>query len=93
MTWIFEVSVKGAICELNKINFFSRSYKLLMIEIKSKQSYNHVVAWYAMTQSKWKFFFLYYFLLVVAVVEENIDDLKFNTFCGVEGRGEWSVRL
>ena len=58
MTWIFEVSVEGAICEPKKINFFFGSDKLLMIEIKSKRAYNHVHAWYAMTQSKWKYFFL-----------------------------------
>ena len=57
MTWIFEVSVEGAICEPKKINFFYGSDKLLMIEVKSKQVYNHVDVWYAMTQSKWKYFF------------------------------------
>ena len=55
MTWIFEVSVE----EPKKINFFFGSDKLLMIEIKSKRAYNHVDAWYAMTQSKWKFFFFF----------------------------------
>ena len=93
MTWIFEVSVEGAICEPKKINFFYGSDKLLLIEVNSKQAYNHVDAWYAMTQSKWKFFFGYEFFLVVVVVGENIDDLKFNTFLEMEGRGEWSVRL
>ena len=81
MTWIFEVSVEGAICEPKKINFFYGSDKLLMIEVKSKQAYNHVDAWYAMTQSKWKYiFWIWVFFLVVVVVGENIDDLKFNTF-------------
>ena len=55
MTWIFEVFVEGAICETKKINFFFGSDKLLMTEIKSKQAYNHVGAWYAMTQSKLKY--------------------------------------
>ena len=81
MTWIFEVSVEGAICEPKKINFFYGSDKLLMIEVKSKQAYNHVDAWYAMAQSKWKdIFWIWVFFLVVVVVGENIDDLKFNTF-------------
>ena len=89
MTWIFEVSVEGAICEPKKINFFFGSDKLLMIEIKSKRAYNHVDAWYAMTQSKWKYFFLdmSFFLVPVVVVGENIDDLKFNTFLGRRGEG------
>ena len=56
MTWIFEFSVVGTICEPRKINFFFGSDKLLMTEIKSKQAYNHVDAWNAMSQSKWKFF-------------------------------------
>ena len=87
MTWIFEVSVEGAICEPKKINFFFGPDKLLMIEIKSKRAYNHVGAWYSMTQSKGKYFFGYnLFLVVVVVVGENIDNLKFNTFLG--GRGE-----
>ena len=87
MTWIFEVSVEGAICEPKKINFFFGTDKLLMIEIKSKRAYNHVGAWYSMTQSKGKYFFGYnLFLVVVVVVGENIDNLKFNTFLG--GRGE-----
>ena len=66
MTWIFEVSVE----EPKKINFFFGSDKLLMIEIKSKRAYNHVDAWYAMTQSKWKFFFFWFefFLFVVVVI-------------------------
>ena len=86
MTWIFEVSVEGAICEPKKINFFFGPDKLLMIEIKSKRAYNHVDAWYAMTQSKWKYiFWIWVFFLVVVVVGENIDDLKFNTFLG----GRW----
>ena len=70
MTWIFEVSVKGTICEPKKINLFFGSDKLLMIEIKSKWAYNHVDAWYAMTQSKWKFFFFWFefFLFVVVVI-------------------------
>ena len=55
MTWIFEVFAEGAICEPKKINFFFGSDKLLMTEIKSKQAYNHVGAWYAMTQSKLKY--------------------------------------
>ena len=80
MTWIFEASVVGTICEPKKINFFFGSDKLLMIEIKSEQAYNHVDAWYVMAQSKWKFFFGYEFSVVVVVVGENIDDLKFNTF-------------
>ena len=82
MTWIFEVSVEGAIFEPKKINFFLGTDKLLMIEIKSKRAYNHVGAWYSMTQSKGKYFFGYNLFLVVAVVVgENIDSLKFNTFC------------
>ena len=44
MTWIFVVFVEGAICEPKKINFFFRSDKLLMTEIKSKQAYYHVGA-------------------------------------------------
>ena len=53
MSWIFEVFVEGTICEPKKINFFFGSDKLLMTEIKSKQAYNHVGAWYAMTQQNW----------------------------------------
>ena len=87
ITWIFEDSVQGAICEPKKINFFVGSDKLLMIEIKSKQAYNHVDAWFAMTQSKWKYFFGYEFFFVVVVVGENIDDLKLNTFLGERGEG------
>ena len=86
MTWIFEVSVEGAICEPKKTNFFFGSDKLLMIEVKSKQAYKYVDAWFAMTQSKWKYFFGYEFFVVAVVVGENIDDLKFNTF--FRGRGE-----
>ena len=93
MTWIFEVSVEATICEPKKINFFFGCDKLLMIEIKSKQPYNHVDVWYAMMQSKWKLFFGYEFFLVVVVVGENIDVLKFNTVLGGEGIGEWSIRL
>ena len=87
MTWIFEVSVEGAICEPKKINFFFGSDELLMIEIKSKRAYNHVDAWYAMTQIKMEAFFLdvSFFLVVVVAVGENIDDLKFNTFLGRRG--------
>ena len=55
ITWIFEVFVEVAICKPKKINFFFGSDKLLMTEIKSKQAYNHVGAWYAMTQSKLKY--------------------------------------
>ena len=39
MTWIFEVSVEGAIFEPKKIKFFLGTDKLLMIEIKSKRAY------------------------------------------------------
>ena len=94
MTWIFQVSVEGAICDPKKINFFFGSDQLLMIEIKSKRVWNnHVGAWYAMTQSKWKYdiFFTkwiwFIFWLFVVAVEENIVDLKFNTFLVGEGGG------
>ena len=68
MTWIFEVSVE----EPKKINFFFGSDKLLMIEIKSKRAYNHVDAWYAMTQSKWKFFFWFelFWLLLLLLLDK-----------------------
>ena len=73
MTWIFEVSVEGTICEPKKINLFFGSDKLLMIEIKSKLAYNHVDAWYAMTQSKWKFFFLFeFFWLLLLLLLDKI---------------------
>ena len=91
MTWIFEVSVEGAICEPKKINFFFGSDKLLMIEIKSKRAYNKlmlVTRWHNQNGSN---FFGYEFFLVVVVVAvvvgENIDDLKFNTFGGEKGEG------
>ena len=54
-TCIFKVFVEGTICEPKKINSFFSSDKLMMIEIKSEQAYNHVGAWYTMTQSKFKY--------------------------------------
>ena len=54
-----------------------------MTEIKSEWAYSHVGVWYDMTQSKWRYFgegggvlFSLFFVL------ENVDDFKFNNFCG-----------
>ena len=76
MTRIFEVSVVGTICEPRKINFFFGSDKLLMTEIKSKQAYNHVDAWNAMAQSKWKFFLdmSFFWLLLLEKILTTEDE-------------------
>ena len=90
MTWIFEVSVEGAICEPKKINFFFGSDKLLVIEIKSKRAYNKLMLVTSWRNENGSNFFGYEFFLVVvvvAVVGENIDDLKFNTFWAEKGEG------
>ena len=90
MTWIFEVSVEGAICEPKKINFFFGPDKLLMIEIKSKRAYNHVDAWYAMTQSKWKYFFLdmSFFFGCCCCCWRKYWRLKIQHFFGEEGNDQ-----
>ena len=89
MTWSFEVSVEGAICEPQKINLFFGSDKLLMIEIKSKRAYNTLMLVTRWHNRNGSIFFGYEFFLVVVVVVvgENIDDLKFNTFLGRRGEG------
>ena len=105
MAWIFEVFVKGAICKPEKtltlmtsairirkfifVGVFFWSDKLFMTEITSVRACNYVGAWYVVTQQKWKYFSIFYTLVPFFFVWENIDDLKFNTFCG----RQWPIRL